>query len=147
MDLLQLLNKWGFFLIVTTLFVSCHSQFGENASAHLPDDTNTTCKRYLKSLPSFWNRNDRGYYEFVTNSSTIYGEFVQNTNTCFQGFSVEMLKKYLGEPNVETPVKLTYYVTEACLTRDRDCNIQVFKIENGFFKETLLVSPKPFGVD
>lgn len=147
MDLSQLLNRWGIFLIVATLFVSCHSRFGENASLHLPNDMNTTCKEYLKSLPSFWNRNDKGYYEFVTKSPTIYVEFVQNSNTCFQGFTVEMLKKYLGEPNIETPVKMTYYVTEACLTRDRDCNIQVFKIENGVFKETLLVSPKPFGIN
>jgi len=147
MRLLPSLNKWGMLLILTILFVSCHAHFGKNASLSLPNDIHTTCKEYLKSLPSFWVKNNKGYYEFVTKSSTIYGEFTQNTNTCFQGFSVEMLKKYLGEPNVETPMKMTYYLTEACLTRDRDCNIQVFKIENGIFKETLLVSPKPFGVN
>lgn len=147
MDLLQSLSKWRIFLIALILFVSCHRRFGENALVYLPNDKNTTCKEYLKSLPSLWSKNDEGYYEFVTKSSTSYGEFVQNTNTCFQGLSVEMLKKYLGEPNIETPVKMIYYVTEACLTRDRDCNIQVFRIENGVFKETLLVSPKPFGIN
>lgn len=147
MDSLKSLNKWGIFLIALILFVSCHRRFGGNASVYLPNDKNTTCKEYLKSLPSIWSKNDKGYYEFVTKSSTSYGEFVQNTNTCFQGLPTEMLKKYLGEPNVATPVKMTYYVTEACLTRDRDCNIQVFRIENGVFKETLLVSPKPFGVN
>lgn len=133
------------FLTVTILLISCHNFSGKNTTTLLPHEKNTTCKKYLKSLLSSWQKNDKGYYDFSVKSFASYSEFRQNTNICFQEFSVEMLKEHLGEPNIETPTKMTYYITEACLTRDRDCNIQVFKIENGIFKETLLMSPKPFG--
>lgn len=131
-------------LFVATCFSGCSRRYGANASKPLPTDPCRTCKEYLLSIPSFWQARE-GYHEFVVDAPTFYSKFVQNTNSCFQGFTAEDIKKYLGKPNLETPTTLLYYVTEPCLTRDRDCNIQVFKLENGLFKQTLIIAPKPWG--
>ncbi len=130
-------------LFIATCFTGCSRKYGVNAAKPLPTNSDMTCKEYLLSIPLFWQVKE-GYYEFVADSPTFYSRFVQNTNICFQGFTVKDVKKHLGEPNTETPSELLYYVTEPCLTRNRDCNVQVFKIENGFFKQTMIISPEQY---
>lgn len=144
MRLLVFLNKTIYILILLVFITGCHHYYGMNASEKLPSDSNITCKKYLQSIPIFWQGKEGEYYEFAPDSPSFYGRFVQNTNVCFQGFSSEQIKQYLGTPNVEGATELIYYVSKACLTRDRDCNVQIFKIADGFFKETLLIMPKRY---
>jgi hypothetical protein len=147
MRLSLVLKKWLFASSMMVFLTSSSCFLRKEASLALPEanDANN-CKEYLQDIPSFWSKRE-GYYVFVAESSAIYSDFVEHTNLCFRGLSTKDIKRYLGEPNIETSTELTYYITEACLTRDRDCNIQKIKIANGVFDETLLVSPKPFGVN
>ena len=135
------LNNIGVSIIIILLFVGCNRFYGSNSSETLPGNLNVTCKQYLQEFEKYWEKRD-GYYKVLGTSPSSYVELYENTNVCFQGLSVKLLKKYLGEPNIETSTELTYYVAEPCTKGNLYCNIQVFKIENDSFKETLRVAPK-----
>jgi|GEM_PF-7086285 len=135
------LNSIGVSLIIILLFMECNRFYGSNSSETLPDNVNITCKQYLQEFEMYWEERD-GYYKILGISPRSYVEFYENTNVCFQGLSVKQLKKYLGKPNIESSTELTYYVAEPCTKGNLYCNIQVFKIENDSFKETLRVAPK-----
>jgi len=121
--------------------VGCNHFYGSNFSENLPKNVNVTCKQYLQGFEKYWEKRD-GYYKVLGKSPISYVNLYENTNVCFQGLSVKQLKKYLGKPNIETLTELTYYVAESCTKGNLYCNIQVFKIENNLFKETLRVTPK-----
>lgn len=125
------------FLLALGLLNAC-SPVWENRNLVLADQPNLTCGEYMDAFSTIWEKKD-GYYTFHPNSSTFYWDFVQNTNVCFQGYSDRQLKRILGIPNQINGAEWVYFVAEACISGLPECNVQVFLIENGYFKKTLLV--------
>lgn len=99
------------------------------------------CQDFADNIPEIWKDTGKGHYAFNFASPSDYGKFVEQVNNCLPGISSQQLIELFGVPNRVEQNIYTYFMTEACLTRSRDCNVQEFQMHQDTLVHTSLIRP------
>ena len=133
---LDIMVKWlfsiSFVLSVVLSFLSCNHGFYRKLDSQ--------CKEFVKTIPQIWHQKE-GYSIFNADSNQDITEFVEGVNSCLSGISTKEFISIFGEPNIKEVNLYTYFMTEICLSRKRDCSVQEFVISSDTLVNTSIIRP------